>query len=48
MGTMKMIRILKHSDSLVFENFFRYYFILALIFVFLNSLNPSYVLNYYS
>lgn len=41
MGTMKMIQILKHFDSLVFENFFHYYFISALIFVFLNSLNPT-------
>lgn len=45
---MKMIRILKHSDSLVFENFFRYYFISALIFVFLKLKFHSYVLNYYS
>lgn len=41
MGTMKTIRILKHFDSLVFESFFPYYFISALIFVFLNSLNPT-------
>lgn len=41
MGTMKMIQILKRFDSLVFENFFHYYFISALIFVFLNSLNPT-------
>lgn len=41
MGTVKMILILKHFDLLAFENFFRYYFVSALIFVLLNSLNPS-------
>lgn len=41
MGTMKMIPILKRFDSLLFENVFCYYFFSALIFVFLNSLNPT-------
>lgn len=38
---MKMIPILKRFDSLLFENVFRYYFFSALIFVFLNTLNPT-------
>lgn len=39
MGTMKMIRILKHFDFLVFKIFFSL-FHFSFIFVFLNSLNP--------
>lgn len=41
MGTMKMIRILKHFDFSVFKTFLSLLFHFSFIFVFLNSLNPT-------